>query len=117
GEHQEGAKIPRRRRVDERTPQPEPQARVEADRALEVPATVADQVETGIAPPLIPLTDLARRPCPGACRLSQRLPGDIELGSLRSAREGFDGMPIAVPTDEVHRREIAVGAERPAIQA
>jgi hypothetical protein len=92
--------------------EPATQRRAESELALECRAPARDQV---IARVLLAsrrrVTGLGR-PGPGALRRLDRAPGDVDLGVPRAAREIFDRVAVTIARRELHRGEVALGAQR-----
>ena len=92
GEDHERSEIPGHRRRDIGAQQstrrgcPDPQCQLEGQ------ASIPDEVEAGILPPLIE----------SALRVEHCRSSDLELGAARAPRELFDGVPVAVAGREVH---------------
>ena len=90
------SQIAGRREADVQAKQPAQRRRPVAERHLDSPAPVADEVEAGISPPVVP--GAAR-----AVRLRHGLARDVQLGAARASRELLDRVPVGVAGREVHR--------------
>ena len=97
--------------VGQEAPPAKAERRAKTQLTLEFPPARSDEIKARIGAACVHgRTRLeGKRALSGGMR--ECAPCDIELRAPRPTRECFDGMPVAVATREVHRREIAAGAE------
>ncbi len=89
-----------------------PQRSAKSELSLERRTPARDQVVAGILLAARRRIAGVRRLGAGAPRRLERTPGDLELGVSRAARELFDRVAVAIARREVHRGEVALGAQR-----
>ena len=109
GEDGDGSQVPGLGSRDVSAEEPASEGGPEAERHLEGPAAVADEIEAGVI--LAAVVEIARR------RPHDHLAGNLQLRAARAPRELLDGVAVAVAGGKVHRRIAGIRLEHAVDQA